>query len=728
MNRERSFLRAVFEKSARAIFKTYFSVVHRIKVEGRENLPRGFDKLIVISNHASLLDGIILWTYIDVDLKILVNRGRARELLLRPFMQNSYTVQIDTLNPYSLKGIIDEVNRGAALLVFPEGRVTRTGNLMKIYEGAGFVAYKTGANILPVHLGNTYETIFAKKRPGRKIFAPITLTIGAMRPSIDLDRFQPHDRKREAARAIYGMLCEMFYQAHYRPSTLGREFIRICKKRGSKPFFKDATGVEVSYRKALVGGLILGEKLSFHEGENTGVLLPNLVATALVIYGLLAFRKVPVLLNYSSGPKALRHAMDLAGCKTIVTSRTFLERVKIDPGLFEGARIVYLEDLKQTIGTGDKVRALTRAFFPGRLARMSREEHGRTAAILFTSGSEGVPKGVCLSHENIIANIWQALSCIDVGANDYFLNALPVFHSFGLTIGVFLPLFAGARSFLYVSPLHYRIVPEIAYEEGCTILVGTNIFLNGYSRRAHPYDFYSMRYVFCGAEALSEAVFERYAKVFGIRVMSGYGATECAPIVCMNSALENKHGSVGKVLPGLEYKVVPVEGIDSKEGHTGRLFVKGRNVMMGYLHNEAANHKYLVEDGGWYDTGDIVEVDDSGFVTIVGRLKRFSKIGGEMISLTAIEEALAGIFGERGELAVMAVADERKGERLVLVTNARDADLKSVRDALREKGHSDLAFPRDIIYMKELPKLGTGKPDYVTIEKIITNDQISITK
>jgi len=236
--------------------------------------------------------------------------------------------------------------------------------------------------------------------------------------------------------------------------------------------------------------------------------------------------------------------------------------------------------------------------------------------------------------------------------------------------------------------------------------------------------FYSMRYIFCGAEALSEAVFERYAKVFGIRVMSGYGATECAPVVCMNSALEHKYGTVGKVLPGMQYRVVPVGGIDGKEGHAGRLLVKGRNLMVGYLKNEAANHKYLVEDDGWYDTGDIVEVDESGFVKIVGRLKRFSKIGGEMISLTAVEEALTGIFGERRDVAVMGVADEQKGERLVLVTNTRDADLKKVREVLREKGYSDLTFPRQIIYMKELPKLGTGKPDYVKMKELITEDTV----
>ncbi len=716
-------MRALFEEGVRAVFKLYLKLVHRIKVEGYERLPRDIDKLIVISNHASLLDGIILWTYLDIDLRILVNRVRARELLLKPFMQNSYTVQIDTMNPYSLKGVIDEVNRGTALLVFPEGRITRTGNLMKIYEGTGFVAYKTGAKILPVHLGNTYGTIFAKKRKGRKIFAPVTLTIGEVRPSIDVERFHPRERKREAARAIYEMLCGMFYEAHYRPSTLGREFIRICRERGKKGLFKDATGVEVSYKKGLIGALVLGKKFSVLSASNIGVFLPNLVATALLIFGLEIYRKVPVLLNYSSGPGALKHAMDLSDLEAIVTSRTFLERVKVQPSLFEGRQLIYIEDLRKTIGMADRIGGFLKAVFPGELTRMDPGQHEQTAAILFTSGSEGVPKGVCLSHENVIANIWQSLSRIDVGDNDYFLNALPIFHSFGLTVGTVLPVFAGARSFLYVSPLHYRIVPEIAYEEGCTILMGTNTFLNGYGRKAHPYDFHSMRYIFCGAEALSESVFERYAKVFGVRVMSGYGVTECAPVVCMNSALEHEYGTVGKVLPGIEYKLMPVAGIDDRQGHSGRLFVRGRNVMVGYLKNEAANHKYLVEDDGWYDTGDIVEVDDSGFVKIVGRLKRFSKISGEMISLTAVEEALSGLFGERKETAIMAVSDERKGEKLILVTNSREADLKKVRERLRERGLSDLASPREIVYMREIPKLGTGKVDYVKLKEMVKDSE-----
>ena len=704
------------------LLKCYFTFVHRIRIRGAENIPKKYKKLIIISNHASLLDGLIVWAYLDLPLKIIVNRGRAQEWLLRPFMQNDYTVPIDTMNPYALKGIIEKVTHGMPLLIFPEGRITRTGNLMRVYEGTGFVAYMTGAEILPVYLDNTYSTIFSRKKKGKKIFAPITMTIGKVREPLNLEYVEHRKRKREAADRIYQMLCDMYYEVHNKPSTLGRELVRICKKNSVRTAYKDLTGNEVSYRKALRGAFVLGRYFSKFIDKNIGVLLPNLTLTALIFMGLQIFKKVAVFLNYSTGPGALRHAMDLADLNTIVTSRQFLDRIKLAPSFFEGRRVIFVEDLKDVFGVKEKIAGLIQSIFPASYIKMEADGPKETAVILFTSGSEGLPKGVCLSHENIISNIHQALARIDIGEDDYFLSALPIFHSFGLTIGTIMPLFAGAKTFLYVSPLHYRVIPEIIYDEGCTLLVGTNTFLNGYGRKAHPYDFHTLRYVYCGAEALSDAVFEKYAKTFGIRVMSGYGATECAPILTMNSSLEHEYGTVGKILSGITYKLVPTEGIDSKNGTVGRLFVKGKNVMQGYLKNDHANHKFLVEDEGWYDTGDIVEKTAEGFLKIVGRLKRFSKVSGEMISLTAVEEAMAGIFGERKETVVMAIEDERKGEKLVLVTNYRDAELKALRERLKEKGFSDLACPRDIIYMKEIPKLGTGKVDYVKLKGLLMSD------
>ena len=720
MFRKHPILKMIVEEGCRLLFKVYFFLVHRVKIKGMENVPKEFERLIIISNHESLIDGVLLWTYLKLNLKILVSRTRAQEWQLKFFMQNDYTVPLDTMNPYSLKGVIERVNRGASLLVFPEGRMTRTGSLMKIYEGTGFVAYKTGAKILPIHLGNTYSTIFSKKDGRRrKIFAPISVTIGKTLEPIQLEDMPPKRRKKRAAAIIYKALCDIAYEAANEPSTLAREFIRFCKENGGKTLYKDSTGKEVSYRRSLTGAFVLGGCLSGLPGRNIGLLLPNLTVTALIFMGLRLFRKIPVFLNYSTGPAALQHAIELADLTTIITSRQFLDRIRLNLSVFEGKNLIFLEELRGQIGLKEKLTGIIRGIFPGPCSRMMPGEEKETAVILFTSGSEGIPKGVCLSHENIISNIRQALTKVDVRETDYFLNALPIFHSFGLTIGTILPMFARAKAFLYVSPLHYRIVPEIAYDERCTIFVGTNTFLNGYSKKAHPYDFHSMRYIFCGAEALSDSVFERYAKVYGVRVMSGYGATECSPVISINNALEHEYGTVGKILPGMEHKLVPVEGIDDKQGAVGKLYIKGKNVMTGYLKNERANKKFLVEDQGWYDTGDIVEITDEGFLKIVGRLKRFSKISGEMISLTAVEEALAGQFGERKEAAVMAVSDERKGERLILVTNSRDVEQKTVREILKAKGFSDLACPREIRYMKDIPRLGTGKIDYLRLRELL---------
>jgi acyl-[acyl-carrier-protein]-phospholipid O-acyltransferase / long-chain-fatty-acid--[acyl-carrier-protein] ligase len=714
-----SVFRVLITGTVRFVFKCYFTFFHRIKIKGLENVPKKFDRLIIIANHASLLDGLIVWTYIRVPLKIIVNRGVSQRWLFRPFMRSDYTVPIDTMNPYALKTVIEEVNRGMALLIFPEGRMTSTGNLMKIYEGTGFVAYKTGARILPLYLDNVYSTVYSKKKKNRSIFAPIMMIIGKVHEALNLDDMLPRKKKKVAAEIIYQVLCDMRYEIHNRTSTLGREFIRLCKANGGRMAFKDAMGTQVSYKKALTGAFVLGQYLAGSSEKNIGVLLPNITITALLFMGLQIFRKTAVFLNYSSGSGALTHAMGLADLNTIVTSRQFLERVKLPPALFEGRKMIYIEDLKEVLSIKKKLAGLMRTHFPGTYKKMAPGEEKETAVILFTSGSEGVPKGVCLSHENIISNIHQSLSRIDVTEDDYFFNALPIFHSFGLTAGTILPLFASAKVFLYVNPLHYRIVPEVIYDEACTIFFGTNTFLNGYGRRAHPYDFHTMRYVYCGAEALNDAVFEKYAKTYGVRVISGYGATECSPVISMNSALQHEYGTVGKVLSGIEHKLAPAAGIDSRNGTVGILFVKGKNVMKGYLKNEKANHKYLVEDEGWYDTGDIVEVTPEGYLKIVGRLKRFSKVSGEMVSLTAVEDALTGIFGERKTLVVMPVEDERKGEKLILVTNYKEAELKPVREHLREKGLPDLACPREIVYMKEIPKLGTGKVDYVKVKEFL---------
>jgi acyl-[acyl-carrier-protein]-phospholipid O-acyltransferase / long-chain-fatty-acid--[acyl-carrier-protein] ligase len=717
---KRPLLRKIREEGARLVFKLYFRTFHSVTIEGADRVPKHVDKLIVIANHASLLDGLLVWTYLKLPFKIVVDRTMTRRLIFRPFLKNDYIVPIDSMSPYSLKEVIRRVDQGTPLLIFPEGRMTLTGSFMKIYEGTGFAALMTGAHILPLHLKNTYKTIFARKHPGRRFFVPITMVIGEVQDPITADQERGRRRKEEATRAIYRMLTHVRMEAYNETSTLGREFIRKCKENRGTTLFRDATDRTVSYRKALIGAFVLGRYFSRYGDRNIGIMLPNLSITALLFMGLQLFRKTVALLNYSSGPAAVTHAMDLADLNVVVTSRAFLDRIHLAADrLFAGREVVFLEDIQARIGLGDKLWALSRSLFPGAFGRFRPGQEQETACVLFTSGSEGTPKGVCLSHENLISNVHQALSRIDIRESDYFLNALPIFHAFGLMFGIIIPFFADVKVFLYVSPLHYRVVPEIAYEEGCTILCGTNTFLGGYAKKADAYDFYSMRYIFCGAEALSDRVFEQYARTFGIRVMSGYGATECSPIISIHNAIEYEYGTVGMVLPGIEYKLVPVAGIADGKGRVGRLFIRGKNVMKGYLKNEAANRKYLVEDAGWYDTGDIVEITEKGFLKIVGRLKRFAKISGEMVSLSAVEDALAAAAGERVENVVIAVPDEQRGERLILVTNSPSIELRDVREMLRGKGFSDLASPREVRVMKEMPRLGTGKIDYVTLKDML---------
>ncbi len=310
------------------------------------------------------------------------------------------------------------------------------------------------------------------------------------------------------------------------------------------------------------------------------------------------------------------------------------------------------------------------------------------------------------------------LATLDLTDRDRFFNALPLFHSFGLMAGLIAPLVRGIHCFLYPSPLHYRIVPTLVYDVNCTVMFGTPTFLNGYARKAHPYDFRSVRLLIAGAEKLQQATFDLYARKFGLRILEGYGATECSPVVCLNSALEPRFGSVGRFMPGMEWRLEKLDGVP--EG--GRLFVRGPNVMRGYL-NPEANAKFQAL-GGWYDTGDIVDVDADGYAHILGRLKRFAKISGEMVSLTAVEDALAGAFpqyGLRCQVAVVAVPDEDKGEKLIAATNEAKLTSEELRAAIKAKGLSNLCVPREIRVVREIPKLGTGKVNHRELAVLLQN-------
>ena len=362
------------------------------------------------------------------------------------------------------------------------------------------------------------------------------------------------------------------------------------------------------------------------------------------------------MLNFSTGPAAAQSACKAAEIKLVVTARKFVEKAKLEAmvaALASQTTVLYLEDVRGEIGITTRIRALVRSLMAR--PRHRRERAHDPAVVLFTSGSEGTPKGVVLSHRNLLANRHQLGSVVDFSPKDIVFNALPVFHSFGLTGGLLLPLLAGVRVFLYPSPLHYRTVPELAYGVNATILFGTDTFLAGYARVADNYDFYSVRYVFAGAERVKPETRRVWSEKFGIRILEGYGATETAPALAVNTPMHFKAGTVGRLLPGVEHRLETVEGI----ADAARLFVSGPNVMLGYLRAENPGVIDPPPDG-WYDTGDIVQIDAEGFVTIKGRAKRFAKVAGEMVPLGAVEELVARVWPSAMH-AVVSVPDA-KGE------------------------------------------------------------------
>ncbi len=672
--------------------------------------------VLLIPNHASWIDWLFLWVCLDEDWKLVTSSLTAQTSWLhRKLMVNHYTLPVDPGSPYAVKRMAEFLKGGGRLVLFAEGRLSRTGNLMKLFDGTGFLIFKTKAKVVTVYLRGACRLPYSPNPNAKKCFPKVTAHFSAALTAPELGEISTGQARGVLTRWLREQLVRQQFEVEMK---FGAQNVLVAvadtaRERPGQVIVEDATLKTLTYRKLMVGAEVLAAALRgpVANGERVGLLLPNVNATPVVILALWQLSKVPAMLNFSSGPATMLACMELAGLKHLITSRAFLERVRlnVDDFVKAGINLIYLEDVGAGISGSEKFLTLLRHVFTGIPARDSRLTANSTAVIVFTSGSEGVPKGVELTHGNVLANIRQMMTITDFTELDRLFNCLPLFHSFGLTVGTFLPLVRGIYVFLYPSPLHYRVVPSVLYDRDCTVFLSTNTFLNGYARKAHPYDFRSLRYLFAAAEKLQEATALTWSQNYGVRILEGYGATECGPCVSVNTPLEPRNGSVGRPLPGMEYRLEKVEGVD--EG--GRLFVRGPNVMKGYL-NVDANAKFLALDG-WYDTGDIVSVDAEGYLHVRGRMKRFAKVSGEMVSLTAVEDALAGAFpqyGLRCQVAVLTRPDENKGEALIAVTNEPRLTMNEIREAIKAKGLTNLSMPREIIVVKEIPKLGTGKVDH----------------
>ena len=695
----------------------FFRVAFRMEVRGLEHLAAAGERCVIALNHVSFLDAPVILSILDGKPVFAIDWQIAKAWWVKPFLGIARCFPMDPTKPLSTRGLIKEVRAGQHLVIFPEGRLTVTGSLMKVYDGAAMIADKSDAMIVPVRLEGLDRTPFTRLghlKLRRKLFPRVRVTFLAPRKLILDQTLFGRERRQAAGAALYDIMSDLLFETTSTQGTLTSALHdSVALLGGSRIMLEDPITGAMKARTVEIGAAVLARKIITlgKPGDAIGLLLPNANAAAVTFFAIQQAGRVAAMLNFTAGAANLRAACTGTCITHILTSRAFIEKAELGAvvsELSQQASIHYLEDVRKTVTKADKLRGLLERGRP-LVARMPDDP----AVVLFTSGSEGSPKGVVLSHRNILANLAQVTARIDLSPNDIVFNVLPVFHSFGLTGGLLAGMLTGMKVFLYPSPLHYRQIPELIYGTNATILFGTDTFLTGYARMANPYDFRSLRYIVAGAERVKDETRRLYMERFGHRILEAYGVTETSPGLSINTPMFNKIGTVGRILPGMEHRLDPVPGI--AEG--GRLFVRGPNVMLGYY--RADNPGVLEEPpAGWHDTGDIVAMDAEHFITIKGRAKRFAKIAGEMVSLTAVEQICGDLWPEDPP-AVIAVPDSRKGERLIMVTTRAGASRAEVQAWMKGQGSTELMFPSELIIIEALPLLGSGKTDYVELDRLV---------
>jgi acyl-[acyl-carrier-protein]-phospholipid O-acyltransferase/long-chain-fatty-acid--[acyl-carrier-protein] ligase len=676
----------------------------RVRIEG------GFPEqgpVLFVAPHRSLLDHILLsWFLLPRPLLVI-----AREDALRPgvrlLLRLAPHMLAETSDPATLRKVLRVAAGQRSVLMYPEGRLIDGPGVMKNYAVPALVAARAQLPVVPVAVTRRTGWGWTLRLSPAAQVRDVAGGAGA------------RARRAYATRQVQMLLERALLDARPRQGLFDA-FLDAMRREGRNArIIEDVEETPRSYGELLKGALAIGRWASRHTapGENVGLLLPNVIPTVCTILGTMAFRRVPALLNYTAGPVAVQSACVAAGVRTVITSRAFVARAQLAPVLeaISGTTLLYLEDVRPGMRLLDKLWLLAFAQFLPRLVTQ-RSAPDDPAVVLFTSGSEERPKGVVLSHDAVIANIRQIATVTDFTPRDRILNALPVYHSYSFTAGLMLCLLTGTRLFLYISPLRYRAIPEIAYRRDVTGLYGTSTFLSYWGRSADALDLRTVRYVISGGEKLGSDVSRLYAEKFGLRIFEGYGATECAPVIALSTPQCFRPGTVGRLLPGVEMRVEPRAGIE----HGGVLHVRGPNLMLGYyLYDQpgALQPPRSVFGEGWYCTGDVVDVDAEGLICVVGRVRRFAKIAGEMVSLDKVEEIARSASPDARHAAVLRT-EAAGGETCVLFTTDARLNRPALALAARRLGLQDLAVARHIVHLAELPVLGSGKTDYVTLQSV----------
>lgn len=724
------------EALLRVVLVILTNTLYRLRIIGHEHVPAGGGALLV-PNHVSFIDGFLLIASLDRPVRFVVDERYAGHPLLRPFMKVLGVIPISSqgglkLVLRALRDASAAIAEGELVCIFPEGQITRTGTLLPFRRGFERIMKERTEPIVPVHLDRVWGSVFSFdhgrflwKRPER-IPYPVTVSFGKPLPA-DTAAWDVRSAIRSLGEAAWNAR-----KADRRP--LHRQFIRAMRKHPFRLAMADQQRPRISSLQALIASIAMARTLRPHwrDQQHVGILLPPTVAAALLNIAAPLCGKTTVNLNYTVGKSGLEAAARLAGLRTIVTSRAFVDKAKLD--LPDGPAIIWLEDAVQTIGAGQKIAAgLLAILAPARLIELACGlktplSMDDLATIIFSSGSAGEPKGVMLSHFSVDANAQAASQVLHLYDQEQVLGILPFFHSFGYLV-FWLVMFNNGSMVFHPSPLDAAAIGELIRRYRVTFLVTTPTFLQLYLKRCTPEQFSSLRVILTGAEKLPARLAQAVEDTFGIEPIEGYGVTECAPVIAVNCPdfraagyyqPASRRGTVGQPLPGVSVKIVdPDSFAPTPPGKPGMLLVRGPNVMKGYLGREDLTAEVMRE--GWYVTGDLAMLDEDGFLTITDRLSRFSKLGGEMVPHGKVEEALHQAAGlDTQTFAVTGIPDERKGEQLAVLHTLDDSRIPGIIAQLSSNGLPNLFIPPrgNFIKVEALPVLGTGKMDLRSLKRI----------
>ena len=685
-----------------------------------EDLPK---KAIYIANHVSWLDPIILFAWLPNNPFFLLHPKLYRNKWIKFFLGHAPKTEFNYMDPANIKKVIQVINHNRCCVMFPEGMMTDNGDMMKIYEAPVIVADRTDAPFVPIWISGAEFSPFSDTKGAvpHRPFPKIRVKVSKPQKIVVNEALK---KNRDYLKdQTFMILNNLRFEARFKNNVaLFKKLVRTSKLYGKTGAFErreileDIKREPQTYMDIIIKSYILGSKFALltQDKENVAVIMPNTIENVVTFFGLSAYNRIPVMLNFSLGPSVVSSMCKTVLVKNVITSRAFIAKAKLEETIArlekDGLKIHYLEDIAKQISLWDKIKG----FLAYKTKRVPIEQDPETpAVILFTSGSEGTPKAVVLSHSNICSNIVQTTCVAQLNMQDLLFNCLPMFHSFGLTIGTLFPLLSGAKVFLFPSPLQYRTITELLYELKVTMLIATDTFYQVYARLSHPYDFRKIRLCIAGAEKVKNETRNMIAERLGVMLFEGYGTTECSPLLTINTLLFNKYGTLGKLVPGIDYRLDEVDGIEGAK----ELVVKGPNIMMGYIYADNPGVLVAPEDG-WYHTGDVVEVDDLGFIKLIDRAKRFAKIGGEMISLTAVENYAKEIRKEEDfKCVAVAVPHPKKGEQIVLVSNMADLSRKDFVDYVAKSGLSELYVPAILLFKEDFPVFATGKADKVSLKK-----------